>query len=594
MSRHLLKKIAPVILLLLIILPIAGFSQAKQRDKDIIAAAQKVIKKYHAGAKKANNVIKVVYFQSKDREPLANWDDRLDRVLTAVNGFYKDEFKRYGINTNGVNFEKVGKKYVITVVKGDHDSNYYGEGSNAQLQSEIFKNSGGKIDFANDHVLVLTGLNYVREDGVIVFHSPYNGSGSSERGVCYASDSEMLDPKYLTDKTTRMRFSERPTMYKECLVAEFNSWYIGGIAHEMGHMLGLYHDFGDPEEITPSTISLMGEYGSRHFADYLWGGPQTAHLSAAGVLQLLSNPVFTQSRREINTYSPLSLSDMQLDVRDSAMLLKAGIGGNDAPYALTVLIHSTRVDEYRNESSIYPISALGPINIPLKKRPAGTYQLTLLFTFPNGTMQPFFKQFRVSDTGAELIEVPGAETLDIKAYYTRLTKFENTAGVKQKLRILERIINPAPTVAADTFAGDSLYLSDAKWEAGNVGWEKPVRNYFTTEAEDTFFLQNQGKIFENGIYAHSPSRYTFSLNKKWKHFSAIVGLRDGAHQQGSARFSVIGDGKVLYTSPALRVGQRANVDIDISNIKTIELKADGTEGHNFNSWSVWLDPLLRR
>lgn len=594
MNRRLFEILASIILLFLTILPVACFSQIKSSNKDIISAAQKVVKKYHSNANKTKNVVKVVYFQGRDRQPLANWNERLDRTLTAVSDFYKEEFKRYGIESEGVNFEKSGGKYVITVVQGDYDAKTYNQNSGAQIESEIFKKAGGKIDFSNDHVLILTGLSYVREDGIYVFHSPYYGRGSSQAGICYAADSEMLDPKYLTDKTTRMRFSEPAIMFKDCLVAEFNSWYIGGIAHEMGHMLGLHHDFGDPDELTGSTISLMGEYGSRHFRDYLWGGQQTAQLSAAGVLQLLSSPVFTNSRKEISSYFPLSFSDLKIEVGDSAILLKALIGGNTVPYAVSVLIHSANVDEYRNESSIYPVSAMGPISIRLKKRPVGNYRVTFLFMSPNGAVQPFFKFLRVNAYGVELMDVPGMGPLDIKAYYTRLSKDEKTADIKQKLQILERIINPAPPVAAGSFAGDSLYLSDAKWEAAAVGWEKPARDYFSTEREETFFLQNQNEIFERGMFAHSPSVYTVHLNKKWKRFSAIVGIRDGAHEEGSARFTLIGDGKVLYTSTILRVGERANVNIDIENIDVIMLKAEGTEGHNHNSWAMWLNPLLAR
>ncbi|GAA4335572.1 hypothetical protein GCM10023149_43650 [Mucilaginibacter gynuensis] len=574
-------------------MPISGFSQVKPGDKEIIAGAEKVIKKYHSGADKANNVVKVVYFHGSDRQPLANWNERLDRTLTAVNNFYIEEFKRFGIKTDGVNFERSGKKYVITVIAGDQYSKAYDVNSGALIQSEIARKAAGKIDFANDHVLVLTGLTYQRDDGVYVFHSPYMGTGSSERGVCYASDNELLDPKLLTDTVTRMRFTERANMFKECGVAEFNSWYIGGIAHEMGHMFGLYHDFGNPAELTASTISLMGEYGSRHFGGYLWGD-KTSRISAAGILQLLSHPVFTKSRREINTHTSLTLSDINLQNQDNGIQFKANISGSQSPYALTVLVHSVNANEYFNESSIYPIAATGPLNILLKKWPAGVYRATLMFMFPNGTLQVFNKLFDVSGSGAELLNVPGVSTVDIKEYYTRLSKSEKTPQIKLKLKILEDIIKAAPPVDATAFKGDSLYLSDAKWEVANVGWEKPARNYFTTEAEQTFFLENQGQLFEKGIFAHSPSTYTFRLNKKWNRFSAVVGLRDFAHQQGSAKFTVIGDGKVLYESPALRVGEHANVNIDIKNVKVIELKANGTEGHNFNSWASWFNPLLGR
>jgi hypothetical protein len=36
------------------------------------------------------------------------------------------------------------------------------------------------------------------------------------------------------------------------------------------------------------------------------------------------------------------------------------------------------------------------------------------------------------------------------------------------------------------------------------------------------------------------------------------------------------------------------INVDISGVKILELQANGTEGHNFNSWAVWLDPVIVR
>ncbi|MFD2145760.1 hypothetical protein [Mucilaginibacter antarcticus] len=95
--------------ILLTVLPFISLAQLTPRSKQIIADAQKVVKAYHAGAPKANNVVKVVYFHGRDRETLANWEARLDRVLTAVDSFYRDEFKKAGVDGGGVNFERTGK-----------------------------------------------------------------------------------------------------------------------------------------------------------------------------------------------------------------------------------------------------------------------------------------------------------------------------------------------------------------------------------------------------------------------------------------------------------------------------------------------------
>ena len=69
----------------------------------------------------------------------------------------------------------------------------------------------------------------------------------------------------------------------------------------------------------------------------------------------------------------------------------------------------------------------------------------------------------------------------------------------------------------------------------------------------SFEIYINGKFYDKGLYAHSPSEFVFDLNERWKTFTATIGLLDGAHKQGSAMFVVRGDDKMLYQSPLLRV-----------------------------------------
>jgi endo-alpha-N-acetylgalactosaminidase len=85
------------------------------------------------------------------------------------------------------------------------------------------------------------------------------------------------------------------------------------------------------------------------------------------------------------------------------------------------------------------------------------------------------------------------------------------------------------------------------------------------------------------------------VDRKWKTFTATIGLRDGANPiQGSAVFTVRGDGRELYRSPILRVGVREEVKVDISQVKELELLTEGGEGHNHNSWAIWAEPKVQR
>ena len=57
---------------------------------------------------------------------------------------------------------------------------------------------------------------------------------------------------------------------------------------------------------------------------------------------------------------------------------------------------------------------------------------------------------------------------------------------------------------------------------------------------------------------------------------------------------VRGDGRELYCSRILRVGDREDVKLDISQLKELELLTDGAEGHNHNSWAIWAEPKVQR
>ena len=103
-----------------------------------------------------------------------------------------------------------------------------------------------------------------------------------------------------------------------------------------------------------------------------------------------------------------------------------------------------------------------------------------------------------------------------------------------------------------------------------------------------------GKVYPKGLYAHADSSYVFPLNGGWRTFTATVGLRDGAGSQGSAVFTVSGDGRELHRTPIMRPGGSKEIRLDVAGVKSLELRATGGEGHNRNAWSIWVDPKIER
>lgn len=592
-------KIKYLIILLLVSAQSFGSYQPQTDLKQVagkneIAKADKLLKKYNGSQIHSNNIVKVVYFHAYDQEPLPYWRERLTRTLEDVSEFYREQFDKYHIKNKGIPFEQNNGKYVFYLIKGSSPSKDYTQNSGQTIQNEIYNQTNGQIDFSKDHVLIINGLCDKKSDGTYVFHSPYHGTGNSISGVCHVADCELLDSRLLTNKTQRMVFSEMAVNLKECSVAEFNSWYIGGIAHEMGHLFGLPHDFGHPAELDSTTISLMGEYGSRHFRDYLWEGKRSAIFSTASILQLMSHPIFTQLAKPKSIATGFTMPGISFSGNNSALVLNIDNNPNVQPYGVVVLIRPTFLSEYYNRSFYKVITPNDPISIEVGSLANKYYALRLIYLFPNGNVVDYNKAFTIDNNGIATESIINNTRVDIKALSEKLQKMEKTPDVQAKLDILENVLNQPTPLDPNTVSGSKLFLSDAKWEKANVGWEKVARNYYSCESEYTFFLENQGKLYSKGLFAHSPSSYVFNLNKKWGKFSGIVGLRDYAHIQGSARFTIVGDGKILYESSPLRVNQQSIFNIDVKDIVTLELKTDGTEGHNFNSWAVWLNPLLER
>jgi len=162
-----------------------------------------------------------------------------------------------------------------------------------------------------------------------------------------------------------------------------------------------------------------------------------------------------------------------------------------------------------------------------------------------------------------------------------------------KLKLLHQLLQDQTPVSLDNTNLDSIFLSDAKWDDASVGWENPARNFYTTESNKLFFLESNGKIFNKGLYAHSPSVYKYSLARKWKKLHIMAALRDGADKPEGIQFFIRGNGKIL-SSHDVKPGEQHCFDLDVTEIDDLELCTQDRTGNNFNAWSIWCEPQLTR
>ena len=590
-----------------------GLVTASAQDREgsaLLRDARQQITAYHAGQPESQRQLRVVYFVPSDRDPLPNHAERLDRILDDVNNFYRDGFRRFGQDGGGLPLEKKDGKLVLHLVRGKLPAAGYQYESGQITTAEIRAALQGTVDLARDHVLVLYALCHKEADGRYVFNAPYYGDGSSsnQRGLCHAADCELLDPLLLTAKDRDMVYTEHYYPRVEQTVAKFNSWYLGGIAHELGHGLGLPHDNGSRQE-QGFGVSLMGR-GNHHYREDLWGGETPAYLSRATALRLASHPLVTRSEHDRAEPADGYFDTLAFADEGGGVKITGTVSATVPAYA--VIAHLWPVKEKSDHGAItYPV-VLKDRNLKLeltglRREP---YHLKLSILHVNGAATN--EQFQLTNNPEGKLDIPPltAEWLVDRAEFN-LTRGKPkaleyvsdeviattpTPESKRKLRVLRTLLEPPAIADLAAIRDSEAYLSDVAWTDAQVGWGQPRRNSFWFN--ETFptgaFLTLNGAFHDKGLYAHSPSRYAFAVDRKWKLFTATIGLRDGASPNGSGIFTVLGDGKELHRSGKLRAGEREFVSVDIAEVSSLELRTEGGDGNSQSSWTIWADPKVRR
>jgi hypothetical protein len=605
-----LKKIVFVLLLLVSANVLrAGGAVADAAGAAMLQEAQQIVAAYHAGQPPATNRLCVVYFVPKDSEPLSNYVERLNRVVTDVSDFYRGEFRRLGIESSGLPLEWRDGKLVIHLVRGKLPADKYHYDSGGETAAEIHAALAGTLDTEREHVLVFYALCQHTNGGRYVFNAPYYGGGSQRNGLCHAADCELLDPLLLHDTNQTIVYTEHYYPRVKQTVATFNSWYLGGVAHELGHCLGLPHDNGGAAEQSFG-VSLMGA-GNLTYRQEVWGGGPPTYLGRASVLQLLSHPLFTGSNRGRWDNVKELCDTLAFSATNGMAHIEGAITDAIPAYAVIAYVWGDKADDHMSRT--FPCAVKDgrfALNLDgIKTDHSRRFQLNLSKLHVNGaaTTENFTLSFGTSgpDVAALNAEwlVDRAELALIKARPEARNFLSDmviddapTTEAARKLRVLRAVLEPPTPLDLQTVMEDSVFLSDAAWTDAKVGWGQVARNHFWFDSNSgsDALLRLDGKFFDKGLYAHSSARYIFPLDGKWKTFTATIGLQDGAAEQGSAVFTVRGDGRELYRSHMLRVGQVADVRVNVSQVKYLELLTEGGEGHNHNSWAVWAEPKVER
>ena len=104
------------------------------------------------------------------------------------------------------------------------------------------------------------------------------------------------------------------------------------------------------------------------------------------------------------------------------------------------------------------------------------------------------------------------------------------------------------------------------------GWGKPQADKSVTGKP----MAIAGHIYEKGLGTHADSLVRLELHRGAAVFSAFAGVDDNAgNPQASIRFKVVGDGRYLWKSDAMRMGEAAKkIELEVKGINTLLLVAN--------------------
>jgi hypothetical protein len=616
-SRNLALRPARVFIFLTCCTLLAGMSTVCGQPHDELIATQvpaavKVIDAYHAAeAVPAKRTLHIVYWTPSDRDPAPQYRERLTRVLFDIRSFYLREMQRLGFGGRTIRLavEADGMLKVHMVRGREPYAEYDGKSGSAIRKECLPVLQAGGIDAEKETLVIFCNMsNWNPQTSVMSQNSPYYASGGLRNGTAWQVDSPLLDSDLISKKEPLIQDGQ----YGKISVGKYNSIFVGGVCHELGHALGLPHNHERETERPRYGTSLMGS-GNRTYGEDRRGEGLGSFLTLADGLRLASHPLFTGSAKGIDLPENAKLSDVEvvLDKDSRSFKFTARVTADPPAYAVIGYMDPSGGSDYDATTTTAVPDANGRFNLrcdALKSGKPGSLRVVVcqanggrindnVLTVPYSVSNKGIVDLTAFQSRAKLQPLIEALTAkDSHDVQTELKKLEQTAAkndadalLLDAARALAATLDfkPGPSPAAAT--GKTCRLSESLWKSAKVGWGAPVVNRLPNESVAMYV---GGHLFARGLYAHAPSSYTYQLAGKWSRLTGSAGLAD--NHDGSVVFVIQGDGKELWRSRKIADQSLALINLDVSNIKELTLTVENAGDGNSSDWGVWVEPNLER
>ncbi len=605
--------------------PIAPIPEAEQA-----ALAIPILDAYH-GPRPTDppKKLHVVYFTPADREPAAQYEQRLEAILEDVRAFYGDGMKRlgFGPKTFALPRDTQGR-LVIHLVKGKEPASAFPRWLGRNGGNTGSPEGGDMVKRACQPTLEAAGISYERET-VLIFchlatydekagtfrhHSPYFGSWDQQSGLCFAADWANQNLDNLTKKSPKLNDGE----YGNMTLGKHTTIFIGGIAHELGHAFALPH-CGERWDEKPLGTSLLGG-GNHTYREELRGEGKGSFLTMASAMRLASRPLFNGSDKNMAEPAKLdhcklvlttNLTRTDLAGRRAALRIEGEVKGSPPIYGIIAYFDSARDGGYRAPTATSVPDAEGRFAIEVRDLArCANGDLRVEFCHANGAVSERRLGFSITPEGrVDLSHWELCQSLEPVAdavgrnergeAEAALKEIEKSSAPDLAKAIARKLVGtlsgetkPSPADAPSETT--ELALGDARPTSAEVGWLKPAANRIPPNDQITSPLLDSGKPYATGLYAHAPSKYVFDLDGKWKELSGTAGLHTLQQPYGSVVFIIKADGKEVFRSATVRGAKHADYKLNVAGVRKLELLVDNAGNGNGNDWGLWLEPILSR
>jgi hypothetical protein len=200
----------------------------------------------------------------------------------------------------------------IHKVRGSKGDKSYTYKSGGEIRKEVFQALRNKnINPEAETLLIVCGLSRTQGKKVTIY-SPYYGMGADHnRGICFTADMEWLSVDGLRpDPQNIILQVKEHRAYEPFTLGRFNTVYIGGTIHELGHGLSLPHNLATKEQATWGT-ALMGA-GNYTYRKEWHTKEKGSFLTHSSAIRLLVHPLFSGTTKQSRDAPKLSYAQLDL------------------------------------------------------------------------------------------------------------------------------------------------------------------------------------------------------------------------------------------------------------------------------------------